>query len=71
MLPDETILSGAPILEGVSEFQVMRSNAGYYIGTTCQEGPYSRETGYFPSEAIATEALETYKRTGLLRGQRM
>ena len=33
MFEGETILSGAPVDEHVSEFKVMRSGAGYYIGT--------------------------------------
>ena len=27
--------------------QVMRSNAGHYIGTGCDCGPYSRESHYY------------------------
>lgn len=88
MLPGETIMSGAPKDSHVSEFQVMESPAGWYIGTiwtacscaNCAEylgvlplpfqEPYSRETGYFRTEAGATKALEDYKKTGLLEGMR-
>lgn len=40
---------------------VLRSNAGFYIGTyDDEEGPCSRESvEYFPSEESATKALET------------
>lgn len=40
--------------------RVLRSAAGYYIGTTDEEGPVSRESvEYFPSSEAATTALET------------
>ena len=35
--------------------QVLMSAAGYYIGTECDCGPYSRESGYY-TNAIAAEA---------------
>lgn len=38
--------------------KVCRSFAGYYVGTWCDCGPYSRESGYFPTEAEARWALE-------------
>jgi len=39
---------------------VYRSAAGYYLGFFCpQDGPYSRESGYFPSEESAARALES------------
>lgn len=38
--------------------QVLRSNAGYYIGTASDEGPCSRESvEYFRKEGDATDAL--------------
>lgn len=41
------------------ELQVCKSNAGWYLGYWCPKcGPYSRESGYFPTEAAATAALE-------------
>lgn len=70
MLPGETILSGAPVLPGVSEFQVLRSNAGWYVGTMCEEGPYSRESGYFKTREEAQSALDVYKKTGMLPNAR-
>ena len=53
----ETILRGAPHPSNVSPFKVMKSNAGWYVGTSQDGCPYSRESGYFPSVAAATEAL--------------
>lgn len=38
--------------------KVCRSAAGYYVGTWCACGPYSRESGYFRSEEEAKLALE-------------
>jgi len=38
--------------------QVCMSNAGYYIGTWCCTGPYSRESGYYPTREIAQEHLD-------------
>ncbi|UXS01895.1 hypothetical protein [Agrobacterium tumefaciens] len=39
--------------------RVLRSAAGYYIGTTDEEGPVSRESiEYFPSSETAATALE-------------
>jgi hypothetical protein len=52
MFPGETILSGAspvcPDCQKKLEFQVLKSAAGYYIGTACCCGPYTRETEYYP-----------------------
>lgn len=40
------------------EVQVLRSAAGYYIGTEDDEGPISRESEeYWPSSAEAEQAL--------------
>lgn len=40
--------------------QVLKSAAGYYIGTADENGPCSRESDlYFRSESSATEALAT------------
>jgi len=37
---------------------VRRSAAGYYLGFVCKyDGPYSRESGYYASEAAAAKAL--------------
>jgi uncharacterized Zn finger protein len=38
--------------------KVLKSGAGYYIGTFCDNcGPYSRESGYYPDLVSAQEAL--------------
>jgi hypothetical protein len=38
--------------------RVCRSAAGYYLGFLCPKcGPYSRESGYFPTRDDATAAL--------------
>jgi hypothetical protein len=64
MLPGETILSGAPETcpdcgVFVLPFRVLMSGAGYYIGTECNDGPYSRESGYFRTREEAETALAT------------
>src|SRR4051794_15609718 len=63
-LPGETVYSGAPaICEdcGVELVpRVCRSGAGFYIGSQCQCGPYSRESGYLASRAGAEAVLEAH-----------
>jgi hypothetical protein len=62
MLPGETIANGAPstCTECITELQnqVLRSAAGFYIGTWCECGPYSRESGYYRTEREAQRALD-------------
>jgi len=61
MLTGETIASGAPDTcpdcATKLTLQVLRSAAGFYIGTQCECGPYSRESGYFESPEAAGTAL--------------
>lgn len=39
--------------------QVLRSGAGYYIGTQNEDGPVSRESvEYFSTQSLAENALE-------------
>ena len=38
--------------------QVCRSGGGFYIGTWCDCGPYSRESGYFRSREEAEAILQ-------------
>jgi hypothetical protein len=45
------------LVPGVSDLRVLRSAAGYYVGRTLEDMPYSRESGYFKTEAKAAEAL--------------
>lgn len=63
MLPGETINSGAPSTcpdcHTKLVLRVCLSGAGYYIGSECQCGPYSRESHYFPTQEDASEALST------------
>ena len=63
MLEGETIATGAiaTCLDCKINLvlQVLRSAAGYYIGTQCECGPYSRESGYYRTERDAQNALET------------
>lgn len=62
MLNGETLFFGAPkICDGcnthVGKLRILMSAAGYYIGTYCDCGPYSRETGYFSNRNAAQKAL--------------
>lgn len=43
------------------ELSVQKSAAGYYLGTFCDCGPYSRESDYFKTRKQAEKALETVK----------
>ena len=62
MLPGEAIASGAPSTCAHCgtklKNQVLRSAAGFYIGTRCECGPYSRESGYYRSEDDAQKDLD-------------
>lgn len=45
--------------------KILSTPAGYYIGTFCpNDGPYSRESGYYPTPEAAQKALDegTYYR---------
>ena len=60
----ETILTRAesicPDCKVVLKPKVLHSGAGYYIGTFCDCGPYSRESGYFRTRAEAEKILPHY-----------
>ena len=62
VMPRETILLGASNVCsdcGVKVIpKVMSSPAGYYVGTSCKCGPYSRESGYYETEGQALAALQ-------------
>lgn len=62
MFPGETIATGAPKTCpdcGVTpKLGVHESMAGYYVGTWCDCGPYSRESGYYKIREQAEKALE-------------
>lgn len=86
----ETVLSrkalGMEIDKHVSDFRVMSTGAGYFVGTvfkycgcdSCKEEgmpegvetPNSRETDYFKTHELAEAALEVFKVTGKLEKQR-
>ena len=62
MIKGETIGTGAPMrcdkCGVVVEIKVHNSAAGYYIGAWCDCGPYSRESGYYPTRSCAEADLE-------------
>ena len=62
MLPGEIIASdAAPVCPdcGVKlNLEVLQSAAGCYIGTRCDCGPYSRESGYFKCRDLAANTLQ-------------
>ena len=62
-LPGETLATGAdPTCEdcGVSVvLSVCHSAAGHYVGTYCDCGPHSRESGYYRSRDAADVAFNT------------
>jgi hypothetical protein len=57
----ETIATGAecvcPDCGEVAKLDVYRSAAGYYIGTYCNCGPYSRESIYYSTKEEARKAF--------------
>jgi hypothetical protein len=42
---------------GISDLKVCKSAAGFYIGRTCDEGPYSRDSEYYRTEKECTNDL--------------
>lgn len=60
-LPGETIRGGGSETCSDCNVTVMlgvyQSAAGYYIGTMCNCGPYSRESGYYPTKEAALQAM--------------
>ena len=62
-LVGETIALGAPSkCEDCGRdlpLRVLSSAAGFYVGTACDCGPYSRESDYFPSQDNAQKALDS------------
>jgi len=65
VLTGETLLTGAqrmcPDCQITVDVKVCRSNAGWYIGSECKCGPYSRESKYYPSYEEAEMMLELWK----------
>lgn len=66
MMQGETIMTGAgKVCRDCNEFPlwgVYRSAAGYYVGTYCGCGPYSRESGYFQTQESAKVLLDSVQR---------
>lgn len=62
-LPKETLATGAsnicPDCHKKVTVTVMHSNAGYYIGSYCDCGSYSRESDYYEREEIAEAAFKS------------
>lgn len=62
-LPGEIIALGAPDTCrscGLKlTLRVLRSGGGYYIGTMCHCGPYSRESGYYGTREEAQDDLDS------------
>ena len=60
-LPGETIADGAaPRCEYcVPRLDVYESGAGWYIGAYCHCGPYTRESGYYPTREQAQVVLQS------------
>ncbi|MEA2180927.1 MAG: hypothetical protein QOF69_112 [Solirubrobacteraceae bacterium] len=62
-LPKETIATGyAPRCENCGKMPrlaVRSSAAGFYVGTVCDCGPYTRESGYYRTRALAQADLNT------------
>ena len=64
MLPGETLASQCLSQHAKCEDckvelipKVLRSAAGFYVGTFCNCGPYSRESGYYKTKEAADQAL--------------
>jgi hypothetical protein len=61
-LPGETLRKVEHTCEDCGtrmELSVQQSAAGYYLGFWCNCGPYSRETGYYPTHEAAKAALDS------------
>lgn len=62
-LPGETISTGAsPRCEDchkMPKIDVYSTPAGYYVGTYCDCGPYSRESDYYRDHESAQRALNS------------
>jgi hypothetical protein len=51
-----------PDCQTVMKLEVLLSNAGYYLGRTCECGPYSRESIYFRTRDYADSILQRLNR---------
>jgi len=63
VMQGETLATGAPDFckrcQTFVSMSVMQSGAGWYIGSFCDCGPYSRESGYFSKKEEADKAFVT------------
>jgi len=63
VMQGETISTGAPDVcpncGKKVKLEIVMSPAGFYIGTMCKCGPYSRESGYYKTRELAELALLT------------
>jgi len=63
VMPGETLATGAsPKCSDCGltpQLQICRSMAGYYVGTYCECGPYSRESDYYKTAEQAQKALDS------------
>lgn len=60
----ESNLNGKKVCEDCAqslETRVCMSAAGYYLGSWCNCGPYSRESGYFGSKQEAEVCLREWE----------
>jgi hypothetical protein len=59
-LPGETLRLGAdPVCDRChmhAVVDVYRSGAGWFVGSRCECGPYTRESAYYPTEQACREA---------------
>lgn len=62
MIPGESLCSGASDVcdrcRRVVTLAPLSSAAGWYLGTVCDCGPYSRESIYYPSRELLDTALQ-------------
>lgn len=58
-LTDTELEEKCDICGTLFKLKVCHSNAGYYVGTACCEGPNSRESGYYKTHKEAEDALNT------------
>jgi len=62
MIPGETLLTGAPLqcpdCRQVPIMGVYESAAGFYIGSVCACGPYTRESPYYGDRKVAERDFE-------------
>ena len=62
VMQGETLATGAPdFCKSCQKFvslSVMQSGAGWYIGSFCDCGPYSRESGYYATKREADSDFE-------------